>query len=94
MQTITIGRATYKVIDAAKFLAAHAKCTGKHRRVKSKGAEKRVYPINGHEMSTAEYVRHYQMMNNKSTLIGAWDWQPLSEHITQPQGQDIFEVEA
>jgi hypothetical protein len=93
MQTITIGRATYKVIDAAKFLAEHAKCTGKHRRVKSKGAEKRVYPLNGHEMSTADYVKQYEAMNNATKLIGTWDWQPLSEHVTQPQGADIFEVE-
>ncbi len=92
MQTITIGRATYKVIDAAKFLAEHAKCTGKHRRVKSKGAEKRFYPLNGHEMSTSDYVKTYQMLNDK-IKIGAWDWQPMSKHITQPQGQDIFEVE-
>jgi len=92
MQTITIGRATYKVIDAAKFLAAHAKCTGKHRRVKSKGAEKRVYSPYGATMSTADYVKTYEKLNDH-IKIGAWDWQPLSEHITQPQGQDIFEVE-
>jgi hypothetical protein len=30
-------------------------------------------------------------MNNK---IGAWDWQPLTEHVSQPQGEDTFEVEA
>jgi hypothetical protein len=93
MQTITIGRATYKVIDAAKFLAEHAKCTGKHRRVKSKGAEKRVYSPYGATMSTADYVKTYEMLNDK-IKIGAWDWQPLSEHVTQPQGADIFEVEA
>lgn len=92
MQTITIGRATYKVINAAKFLAEHAKCTGKHRRVKSKGTEKRFYPANGHEMSTFDYVGIYEAMN-KDFHIGAWRWQPLSEHVTQPQGQDIFEVE-
>lgn len=93
MQTIIIGRATYKVIDAAKFLAEHAKCTGKHRRVKSKGTEKRFYPPVNLELSTAAYVKLYEFMNDK-IKIGAWDWQPLSEHVTQPQGVDIFEVEA
>lgn len=93
MQTIIIGRATYKVIDAAKFLAEHAKCTGKHRRVKSKGAEKRFYPPVNLELSTADYIGIYEAMN-KDFHIGAWGWQPLSEHVTQPQGQDIFEVEA
>ena len=92
MQTITIGRATYKVIDAAKFLAEHAKCTGKHRRVKSKGTEKRFYPPLGATMSTAEYVAAYRAANSSRCLI-EWDWQPMSEHVTQPQGQDIFEVE-
>tara|TARA_R110000868_G_scaffold44507_3_gene148527 strand:- start:2665 stop:2946 length:282 start_codon:yes stop_codon:yes gene_type:complete len=93
MQTITIGRATYKTLNAAKFLAEHAKCTGKHKRQKSKGSEKRIYSPYGASMSTAEYVKTYEMLNDKSK-IAAWDWQPLTEHVTQPEGQDIFEVES
>lgn len=93
MQTITIGKAIYKVIDAAKFLADHAKCTGKHKRQKSKGSEKRLYSPYGANMSTADYVKLYEKMNSEMYKIGAWDWQPLSEHVTQPQGEDIFEVE-
>ena len=91
MQTITIGKATYKVIDAAKFLAEHAKCTGKHKRQKSKGSVKRFYSPYGANMSTSDYVGVYEAMN-KDSKLGAWDWQPLTEHVTQPQGEDIFEV--
>ena len=91
MQTITIGKATYKVIDAAKFLAEHAKCTGKHKRQKSKGSEKRIYSPYGANRSTSDYVKFYEKLN-ENIKIGAWDWQPLTEHVTQPQGEDIFEV--
>ena len=91
MNTITIGRTTYKLRDTSTIFADHAKCTGKHKIVKSKGGEKRLYPPQGAQMSTADYVRAYESMNNK---IGAWDWQPLTEHLSQPQGEDTFEVEA
>jgi hypothetical protein len=93
MNTITIGRTTYKLRDTSTIFADHAKCTGKHKIVKSKGGEKRLYPLAGASMSTADYVAHYQSLNHK-LLIGAWDWQPLTEHISQVQGEDTFEVEA
>jgi hypothetical protein len=91
MNTITIGRTTYKLRDTSTIFADHAKCTGKHKIVKSKGAEKRLYPPQGASMSTADYVRAYESMNNK---IIPWDWQALTEHVSQPQGEDTFEVEA
>jgi hypothetical protein len=97
MNTITIGRTTYKLRDTSTIFADHAKCLGKHKPVKSKGGEKRLYPTNGHEMSTADYVWAYETMNSANKLthrIGAWDWQPLTEHVSQPQGEDTFEVEA
>lgn len=93
MNTITIGRTTYKLRDTSTIFADHAKCTGKHKIVKSKGGEKRQYPPQGASMSTADYVAHYQSLNHK-LLIGAWDWQTLTEHVSQPQGEDTFEVEA
>jgi hypothetical protein len=93
MNTIKIGRTTYKLRDTSTIFADHAKCTGKHKIVKSKGGEKRLYPPAGAQMSTADYVAHYQSLNHK-LLIGAWDWQPLTEHISQAQGEDTFEVEA
>jgi len=43
-------------------------------------------------MSTADYVKTHEKLNDH-LKIGAWDWQPLSEHVTQPQGEDIFEAE-
>jgi hypothetical protein len=91
MNTITIGRTTYKLRDTSTIFADHAKCTGKHKIVKSKGGEKRLYPPQGASMSTADYVRAYQNMNSK---IIPWDWQALTEHVSQPQGEDTFEVEA
>lgn len=91
MHTIKIGRTTYKLRDTSTIFADHAKCTGKHKIVKSKGAEKRLYPPQGASMSTADYVRAYESMNNK---IGVWAWQPLTEHVSEAQGEDTFEVEA
>jgi hypothetical protein len=91
MNTITIGRTTYKLRDTSTIFADYAKCTGKHKIVKSKGGDKRFYPPQGAQMSTADYVRAYQNMNSK---IMPWDWQPLTEHVSQPQGEDTFEVEA
>jgi hypothetical protein len=63
MQTIKIGRTTYKLNDARDIYAQHAKCTGKHKRVKSKGAEKRRYPAFYDGMSTSEYVGQYFDLN-------------------------------
>ena len=50
MNTITIGRTTYKLRDTSTIFADHAKCTGKHKIVKSKGGEKRQYPLAGASM--------------------------------------------
>ena len=93
MNTITIGRTTYKLRDTSTIFADHAKCTGKHKIVKSKGGEKRQYPLAGASMSTADYVAAYRAANSSRCLI-EWDWLPLTEHVSQPQGEDTFEVEA
>jgi hypothetical protein len=93
MNTITIGRTTYKLRDTSTIFADHAKCTGKHKIVKSKADKPRQYPAHGASMSTADYVAQYQSLNHK-LMINAWDWQPLTEHVSQPQGEDTFEVEA
>lgn len=95
MQTITLGKTRYIISDArVDILAAHAACTGKHKRVKSKGAEKRDYPAYWPDMSTAEYVALYEGKNARKN-IGPWDWQPLN---TAPAAQytsaDSFEVQA
>ena len=54
-------------------------------------AVKRGFPMFVAGMSTADYVRAYQNMNNK---IMPWGWQALTEHVSQAQGEDTFEVEA
>ena len=93
MNTITIGRTTYKLRDTSTIFADHAKCTGKHKKVKPKADKPRQYPLAGASMSTADYVAQYQSLNHK-LMINAWDWLPLTEHVSQPQGEDTFEVEA
>jgi len=81
---ITIGKTTYKT-NRTDIFALHAKCTGKHKPVKSKGAIKRFYPPFGATMSTAEYVAAYETLNKGLT---AWEWQPLSTTPTVPEGVD------
>ena len=92
MNTITIGRTTYKLRNTSSIFADHVKCTGKHKKVKPKADKRRQYPAHGASMSTADYVAAYQAAN-AGLLVRAWDWQPLTEHVSQPQGEDTFEVE-
>ena len=95
INTIKIGRTAYKLRDTSTIFADHAKCTGKHKKVKSKGAEKRQYPPTMWQglWSTADYVATYERMNDKLKIM-PWDWQPLTTHISQPQGEDLYEVDA
>ena len=81
---ITIGKTTYKTAREG-IMAHHAKCTGKHKPVKSKGHVKRFYPLYRDGMSTAEYVAAYEKLNRGCT---PWDWQPLSTAPTVPSGED------
>ena len=81
---ITIGKTTYKTARDG-IMAHHAKCTGKHKPVKSKGAIKRFYPPMGATMSTAQYVAAYERLNVGLT---AWEWQPLSTTLTVATGED------
>lgn len=90
LNTIRIGRTTYKLKDTSSIFADHAKCTGKHKRVKPKADKGRFFPKLGASMSTADYVCAYEALNNK---IRPWGWQPLTAHVSQPQGEDTFEVE-
>ena len=93
LNTITIGRTTYKLKDTSTIFSDHAKCTGKHKKVKPKAGKPRQYPAHGASMSTADYVAAYQAAN-AGLLVKAWDWQPLNEHVSQPQGFDAYEVES
>ena len=83
---ITIGKTTYKT-NRTDIFGLHAKATGKHRKLKSKGAEKRFYPVFDATMSTAEYVQAYETLNAKKNLT-KWDWQPLSTAPTVAEGAD------
>ena len=83
---VTIGKTTYKTARADIF-AHHAKCTGKHRKLKSKGAETRFYPPLGASMTTTDYVQAYETLNAKKNLT-KWDWQPLSTTLTVANGED------
>ena len=84
MQTIKLGKTLY-ITHRDNILAHHAKCTGKHKPVKSKGAIKRFYPLDGVNMTTAQYVAAYESLNKGLT---AWDWQPLSTTPTVAEGVD------
>ena len=84
MQTIKLGKTLY-ITNRADIFAHHAKCTGKHRKLKSKGTVKRFYPLDGANMTTAQYVAAYERLNVGLT---AWGWQPLSENITLASGED------
>jgi hypothetical protein len=84
MQTVKIGNTTYKT-DRFDIFTLHAKCTGKHKPVKSKGTVKRLYPLDGANMTTAEYVAAYETLNKGLT---AWEWQPLSTAPTLASGED------
>ena len=86
MQTIKLGKTLY-ITNCDDILSHHAKCTGKHRKLKSKGAESRQYPVMGASMSTAEYVAEYERLNAKKNFT-AWDWQPLSTTPTVATGVD------
>ncbi len=103
MKTITLGRARYTVRDDRHtFLTDILKLTGKHKPVKSKGVERRLYPADGAILSTAAYVRQYYALNSSgrlfkgeapyggANLAGFYD--SLSDRVTVPEGEDSMEV--
>jgi hypothetical protein len=90
MKTITLGKTLYTVRDDRDMFAHHAKCTGKHKRVKSKGPERRFYPVYFDDMSTADYVAKYQSLNHAKHLL-PWDWDQLRElPCLAPVGEDSY----
>jgi len=96
MKTVKIGRTTYTVADTRDVFATHAQATGKHKRQKSKGAEKRAYPMFDPSMSTSEYVRQYFALNT-SRKIAAFDplhtlhFEPLrAEPCHSAQGEESY----
>ena len=89
MKWFTLGKTRYIVRDGRDdIMAMHAKCTGKHKVVKSKGAEKRIYPQHWAGDSTADYVAAYERANQAKHLL-PWDWDQLrGEPCLLPVGED------
>ena len=104
MKTITLNRARYTVRDDRHtFLSVIFKLTGKHKPIKSKGPERRLYPADGATLSTAAYVGQYYALNSTrrlfknlaapygdANLAGFYD--SLSDRLTVPMGEDSMEV--
>ena len=95
----------YTLASPDRVLAVQAlavKITGKHRPVRSKGAEKRYYPQFGAGMSTAAYVAQYYALNSNwrnfkvprpygdDNLKGFYD--TLSGRVSVPEGVDSVEI--
>ena len=103
MKTIILDRARYTVRDDRHtFLSDILKLTGKHKPVKSKGPERRLYPTDG-AVSTADYVAQYYALNSTrrnfknlaapygdANLMGFYE--NLSDRVTVPEGEDSMEV--
>ena len=104
MKTITLDRARYTVRDDRDIMGDLMKITGKHKPVKSKGAERRLYPTDGATLSTAAYVGQYYALNSTSrnfktggvpygtdnSLAGFYEG--LSDRLSVPEGEDSMEV--
>ena len=104
MKTITLGRARYTVRDDRDILGELLKITGKHKIIKSKGPERRLYPTDGATLSTAAYVAQYYALNSTRLLLKnlgapygdanlAGFYEGLSDRLSVPQGEDSMEVE-
>jgi len=104
MKTIVLDRARYTVRDDRHtFMTDILKLTGKHKPVKSKGPERRLYPTDGATLSTAAYVGQYYALNstrrlfknlaapygNENTLVGFYEG--LSDRVSVPEGEDSME---
>ena len=104
MKTIILDRARYTVRDDRHtFLSDILKLTGKHKPVKPKGGDRRLYPADGVTLSTADYVAQYYALNSTRRLFKnlaapygdanlAGFYENLSDRVTVPMGEDSLEV--
>jgi hypothetical protein len=107
MLKMKLGRTIYIVNDdhAGAVMNEHAKCTGKHKIVKSKGPERRYFPNYWDNMSTADYVARYYALNSgrghqgkgapyggENTLTGFYDNLNTAPAAIYT-GEDIYESE-
>jgi hypothetical protein len=103
MKTIILNRARYTVRDDRHtFMSDILKLTGKHKPVKSKGPERRLYPADGATLSTAAYVGQYYALNSTRKLFKnnaapygdanlAGFYEGLSDRVSVPEGEDSME---
>lgn len=107
MLKMRLGRTIYIVNDdhAGAVMNEHAKCTGKHKIVKSKGPERRYFPNYWDGMSTADYVAMYYGLNSgrghqgkgapyggENTLTGFYENLNTAPAINYT-GEDLYENE-
>jgi hypothetical protein len=104
MKTIILNRARYTVRDDRHtFMSDILKLTGKHKPVKSKGPERRLYPADGATLSTAAYVGQYYALNSTRKLFKnnaapygdanlAGFYEGLSDRVSIPEGEDSMEL--
>lgn len=104
MKTIILDRARYTVRDNRDtFMSDILKLTGKHKPVRPRGGDRRLYPTDGATLSTAAYVGQYYALNSTrrlfknlaapygdANLAGFYD--SLSDRVTVPEGEDSMEV--
>lgn len=91
---------TCNIENVPKIRTKLTKCTGKHRAIKIKTADSRVFPLYGTAMTTARYVKRYFELNNTlthssdyfeplSTRPQEWPQEPLYEEIKEDQGDTL-----
>jgi len=87
MKTITLNRARYIVRDDRHtFLSDILKLTGKHKPVKSKGPDRRLYPTDG----AVSLFKNLAAPYGDANLVGFYEG--LSDRLTVPVGEDSMEV--
>lgn len=102
---LKVNGTAYTLASLDRVLAVQAlavKITGKHRPVKSRGADRRSFPKFGADMTTAAYVAKYYALNSNrrnfktpppygdDNLKGFYD--SLSDRVSVPEGVDSVEV--
>ena len=101
MQTLRTANAVFTLSptrNVGELQAQLAKCNGKYKPTKIK-ADKRVYPLFGGRMSTADYVAAYERANNGNGLKSTRNLKHagfFAELNTQPctlyTGEDTHEI--
>lgn len=86
-------RASVTLENYPKMSNKFAKVSGKARKTAPK-AEKRLFPLSGHHMTTKDYVREYWMLNFKAASFTDCEafYEPLSEQPQEWPSEPIYEV--